>query len=74
MVTPVAPPRKRHSTPGKDASAGTIRVAVAIAQVSPSKVAESAPEETKEGDAPGLPCSGKCGRCNHHPCRLHSPV
>lgn len=22
----------------------------------------------------GLPCSGRCGHCDFHPCRLHAPV
>ena len=22
----------------------------------------------------GLPCSGRCGHCDFHPCRLHAPI
>ncbi|HJV49591.1 MAG TPA: hypothetical protein VJ549_09985 [Geothrix sp.] len=23
---------------------------------------------------PPLPCSGRCGHCDCHPCRLHAPI
>jgi len=50
----------------------TIRVAVPIAPVVPEPLeAMPAPEEAH---APGLPCTGRCGHCNYHPCRLHSPI
>ncbi len=63
----------RKSQPGRAGKGSlgggaTIRVAVPIA---PVKTEPAAPEEAH---APGLPCTGRCGHCNYHPCRLHSPI
>ena len=29
---------------------------------------------TAVGQAMDLPCSGRCGHCDCHPCRLHGPI
>lgn len=75
MPPPAAPPRKRTPgpKPAKVAPDGTIRVAKVIAPL-PSPVPTAAGPEVKEELAPGLPCSGRCGHCDHHPCRLHGGI
>ncbi len=58
----------------------TIRVAVRVEPVkAPAKAAvPSAPGTSAQAapavPAPGLPCSGRCGHCDCHPCRLHASV
>ena len=76
MTPPAAPPRKRNSgsKPAKAAPEGTIRVAKRIVVPPTPPPAPQAVAEEPEQLAPGLPCSGRCGHCNHHPCRLHGGV
>jgi len=74
---------------GGKATGGTIRVArpiavAAVARPIAELLAKDPPAQMGSGDdqpmpmdqpsPPGLPCSGRCGRCNLHPCRLHGGV
>jgi len=39
-------------------------------------IERQAPTPARESESPnnGLPCSGRCGHCDCHPCRLHAPI
>ncbi len=74
MTPPAAPPRKRNpgAKPGK--AADTIRVAKCIVPVTTPQPKAPVRHEVEEELAPELPCSGRCGHCHHHPCRLHGGI
>lgn len=87
MATPGTAPRKGHPLPkpGNAASAaGTIRVAVPIqplysredgaARACANPPPDCICSEAQAVETPGLPCSGRCGHCNHHPCQLHGGI
>jgi hypothetical protein len=62
--------RKPLSTPKSDAGAGVVRMAKAVPtleRAAPMK--DLAPPVDN-----GLPCSGRCGHCDCHPCKLHAPI
>ncbi len=57
------------------ATAGVIRVAVPVHPiVPPVSQAPVTPQSAPPPLAPGMPCSGRCGQCGEHPCRLHAQV
>jgi len=62
--------RKPLSNPKADAGSGVVRMAKAVPTMersAPVKVVELPVDN-------GLPCSGRCGHCDCHPCRLHAPI
>jgi hypothetical protein len=63
----------RKPQPDREA---VVRTAKAIPRIAnkpaPAPVVPTMPaasEATME-----LPCSGRCGHCDYHPCRLHGPI
>jgi hypothetical protein len=46
---------------------------VRLAKVVPTIQQMPAAMEAEPHDN-GLPCSGRCGHCDFHPCRLHAPI
>jgi hypothetical protein len=50
-------------------------VMVRLAKVVPTieQQPQAMPMEVETHDN-GLPCSGRCGHCDFHPCRLHAPI
>jgi hypothetical protein len=70
---PVARAAKSDAPP--DASEGTtIRVSRCLAPVQPRPVAPAPEQNHQLPNAPGLPCSGRCGHCHNHPCLLHAAI
>lgn len=62
--------RKPQTTPKADMGSGVVRMAKAVPTM-------ERPAPMKDLDPPmdnGLPCSGRCGHCDCHPCRLHAPI
>ncbi len=76
MTASGAAPRRGHPNPkaGKGASNDTIRVAKAIASIPPVRPVAMAQGDPEMELQLGLPCSGRCGHCNFHPCRLHAGI
>jgi hypothetical protein len=50
-------------------------VMVRLAKVVPT-IEQQAQDRAKDAELHdnGLPCSGRCGHCDYHPCRLHAPI
>lgn len=62
--------RKPLIPPKADMGAGVVRMAKAVPTIE-----RSAPVKDLESPVDnGLPCSGRCGHCDYHPCRLHAPI
>jgi len=62
--------RKPLATPKTEVGSGVVRMAKAVPTLE-----RTAP--MKDLDPPvdnGLPCSGRCGHCDCHPCKLHAPI
>lgn len=71
-ATPRKPPARRAGKAEAMASTATIRVVLPIAPLAVEPA--GTPVDLEEDLCPALPCSGRCGHCNYHPCRLHSTV
>jgi len=85
-----SPRKKLPSKEGEKASPAAIRVTRSIdlvparpptlstllAKAPPAQVGsgDDQPKALESPQAPGLPCSGRCGRCSLDPCRLHGGV
>ena len=65
-------PQPRRAVKAAVVGAPTIRVVLPIAPLAPEPVDHVMDLEVDL--SPALPCSGRCGHCNYHPCRLHSTV
>ena len=62
--------RKLQTRPKSEIGVGVVRMAKAVPTMersAPVKDLETAVDN-------GLPCSGRCGHCDCHPCRLHAPI
>ena len=71
--------RKAPSAPRVEKGAappeGVIRVTVPVRPIAPPvSRAPVASLSAQAAHAPGMPCSGRCGQCGEHPCRLHAQV
>jgi hypothetical protein len=55
----------RKSRPDSD---GTVRLAKVVPTIEQQALVMVEPHDN------GLPCSGRCGHCDFHPCRLHAPI
>ncbi|MBK9796073.1 MAG: hypothetical protein IPP58_06175 [Holophagaceae bacterium] len=64
--TPARPPEVPAESQQGD---GVVRRSMAIPPMSQTPSVNEAFEAP-----PGLPCSGRCGRCDIHPCKLHAPI
>ncbi len=61
--------RKPTESPEAEAETSMVRLAKAVPTLE-----KSAPASEPEDVDNGLPCSGRCGRCDYDPCRLHAPI
>lgn len=52
---------------------GLVRLVKAVPTIE-RKATALAEAESHDTHDNGLPCSGRCGRCDYHPCRLHAPI
>ena len=58
----------RKSRPESD---GMVRLAKAVPTIEPPLAPAAKAAEPHDN---GLPCTGRCGHCDFHPCRLHAPI
>jgi len=63
--------RKPATPPKADRGTGVVRLAKAVPAMAKSTAPAKEPESVIDN---GLPCSGRCGHCDFHPCRLHAPI
>jgi hypothetical protein len=50
---------------------GTVRLAKLVPTIEQQSMVAAREAESHDN---GLPCSGRCGHCDFHPCRLHAPI
>jgi hypothetical protein len=62
--------RKAPIPPRTEPGTGVVRLAKAVPTMERSAPVKE-PETVIDN---GLPCSGRCGHCDCHPCRLHAPI
>lgn len=67
---PRAAARKTPPPANPTLGQGVVRTAKAI-PIMPRMVPEP---EASAAPARNLPCSGRCGHCDVHPCQLHAPI
>ncbi len=53
---------------------GLVRLAKAVPTIERPATAPAAEVESHDTHDNGLPCTGRCGHCDFHPCRLHAPI
>ncbi|WLT30163.1 hypothetical protein [Geothrix sp. PMB-07] len=64
--------KPQQSSPAS--AVGVLRMAKAIPTIERQAAGPvKAPEPSVVVDN-GLPCSGRCGHCDCHPCQLHAPI
>jgi hypothetical protein len=63
--------RKGQARKSRPVPEGLVRLAKAVPTI---EFQATAPAVEAESHDNGLPCSGRCGRCDFHPCRLHAPI
>jgi len=54
---------------GTERDEGMVRMSMAIPAMERSSLTKEAFDPP-----PALPCSGRCGHCDIHPCQLHAPI
>jgi len=64
--------RKPQSPSTPVQGAGVLRMAKAVPTMERPVPASAAGPEPASNN--GLPCSGRCGHCDCHPCQLHAPI
>ncbi|GLH72314.1 hypothetical protein GETHLI_08160 [Geothrix limicola] len=63
--------RKAEPVSKSEGEGGVVRTTRVIPAI---KRLEHLDEEEPLDLPPSLPCSGRCGHCDCHPCRLHAPI
>ncbi len=53
---------------------GLVRLAKAVPTIARQPIGLAMEAESHDTHDNGLPCTGRCGHCDFHPCRLHAPI
>jgi hypothetical protein len=69
VVTRGAERKGQEARKSRPESEGLVRLAKVVPTIQQMSVAA----EVEPPDN-GLPCTGRCGHCDFHPCRLHAPI
>ncbi|HEX7553550.1 MAG TPA: hypothetical protein VF378_08340, partial [Geothrix sp.] len=71
MVTRGGERKGQEARKSRPEPEGLVRLAKAVPTIERQAIAPAREAEPQDN---GLPCSGRCGHCDFHPCRLHAPV